>query len=290
LNSSFRIFVRALLPTGQEHLPLPLRKLTMSKQRVVLLSLLLVLLSRALSSQAVPSRLHAGPVFDFHAPPGDPYAETIRQDAFASIAEIESFFGAPFPDPIHFHLVPARPEFDQALARFDLGPTQCWMVGMGTADLIVLLSPQAWPKQACEHDPADRQATRRLIAHELIHVYHGQFNAARDFAGMDDLDWLVEGLAVFGSGQLTKDRIEQTRTAAAAGQLPVSLSKVWTGPSRYAFAGSLIRYIDRTWGRPALVRLLKVHTSAQALALLGVSEEKLLAGWRAALALDASPQ
>jgi hypothetical protein len=48
-------------------------------------------------------------------------------------------------------------------------------------------------------------------------VYHGQFNPTRDFTGVDDLDWFIEGLAVFASGQLTKERLEQMAAAAAAG-------------------------------------------------------------------------
>src|SRR5262249_23380996 len=177
-------------------------------------------------------------------------------------------------------MVADRAGFDAAVAKFGLSPTQCWMVGMGTADLIVVLSPQAWTKQACEHDSTNLEATRQLVRHELIHVYHGQFNPTRDFTGVDDLDWFIEGLAVFGSGQLMKDRLEQMQTAVSAGQIPNALSKVWAGPNRYAFTGSLVRYVDQTWGRATTVRLLRVRSSAEALSLLGTTEESLLSGWR----------
>jgi hypothetical protein len=223
------------------------------------------------------------PVLDFHAPAGDPYANAIRDDASASVKQIQLFFGAPFPDPIHFEMVADRASFDAAVAKFGLSPTQCWMVGLGTADLMVVLSPQAWAKQACEHDPNDPESTRLLVTHELIHVYHGQFNPTRDFTGIDDLDWFIEGLAVFGSRQLTKDRLDQMQAAVAAGQVPTSLSKIWTGPNRYAFAGSLVRYVDQTWGRATTVRLLKVRSSAEALTLLGTTEKSMLAGWQASL-------
>jgi len=252
------------------------------KQLALAVALSIILCS-ALSSQTALGTAAKAPLLDFHAPAGDPYAKAVRDDAHASAEQIQSFFGAPFPDPIHFQVVADRANFDAAVAKFGLSPTQCWMVGMGTADLMVLLSPQAWAKQACDHDPNDREATRLLVAHELIHVYHGQFNPTRDFTGMDDLDWFIEGLAVFTSGQLTKKRLDQVQAAASAGQLPTSLAKIWTGPNRYAFAGSLVRYVDQTWGRAATVRLLKVRNSAEALALLGTSEKSLLAGWRASL-------
>jgi hypothetical protein len=200
--------------------------------------------------------------------------------AIASAQEIQRFFGASFPDPIHFQVAPNRPAFDKAVAKFGVGATECWMVGLGTADLMVLLSRSAWTKQACDHDPNDLPTVRQLIAHELIHVYHGQFNSTRDFTGIEDLDWFIEGLAVFGSGQLTEDRVGAMQKAVVADQFPTSLSKVWTGPNRYGFAGSLARHVDLTWGRATTVRLLKVRSTAEALALLGTTETDLLQAWR----------
>ena len=244
----------------------------------------LLLLCSKSECRSAPEQLPTAATLDFHAVAGDPYATEVRDMATASAKQIQLFFGAPFPDPIHFQMVADRAAFDAALPpKLGMGATQCWMVGLGTADLMVLLSPDAWAKQACEHDPNDSQAIRQLIAHELIHVYHGQFNATRDFSGIEDLDWFIEGLAVFGSGQLTKDRLDRMQEAVSAGQLPTSLSSIWTGPNRYAFAGSLVRYVDQTWGRAATVRLLKVRSSAEALALLGTTEKSLLAGWHASL-------
>jgi hypothetical protein len=206
-------------------------------------------------------------------------ASGVREMAAASARQVQTFFGAPFPDPIHFTIAASRPEFDALVAKFGVSPTECWMVGLGTGDLMVLLSPSVWPKQACEHDPSDAEATRRLIAHELVHVYHGQFNASRNFAGIDDLDWFVEGVAVLASGQLTKDRLDQMQRD----KLPDALQNIWTGPSRYANAGTLVRYVDRKWGRSATVRLLKARNTAEALKMLGVDEPSLVKGWRESL-------
>jgi hypothetical protein len=227
---------------------------------------------------------HEKPELDFHAHATDPYASAIREDANESLKAIQLFFGAQFPDQVHFHLVSERADFDVAVKRFGLSPSQCWMVGVGTADLMVLLSPSAWAKQACEHDPNDSGATRQLVAHELIHVYHGQFNPTRDFSGVDDLDWFVEGLAVFGSGQLTKERLDRMQAAVDSNQIPSTLSTIWTGPNRYAFAGSLVRYVDQTWGRATIVRLLQVRSSKEALEVLRTDEKSLLGGWQASLA------
>src|SRR6516165_2607432 len=78
------------------------------------------------------------------------------------------------------------------------------MVASGVADRMVILSPRVWKTQAAEHDPADAEHLRDLIAHELVHVYHGQHNPRPDFDGMDDSGWFVEGLAVYVSGQLER--------------------------------------------------------------------------------------
>lgn len=252
-------------------------------RQVSLAIALSILLCSTLPCQTALGSATNAPIVDFQAPTGDPYANAIRDDVSASVKQIQSFFGASFPDPIHLQLVAERGNFDAAVAKFGLSPTQCWMVGVGTADLMVVLSPQAWTKQACEHDPKDLKATRQLVKHELVHVYHGQFNPTRDFTGVDDLDWFIEGLAVFGSGQLAADRLAQVQAAVSAGQIPSALSKVWSGPNRYAFAGSLVLYVDQTWGRATTVRLLQVRNSAEALTLLGTSEESLLSGWRKSL-------
>ena len=231
----------------------------------------------------------AKPDLDFHAPASDPYASAIREDVNTSVRQIQSFFGAPFPDPIHFQLVDDRADFDAAVKKFGLSPTQCWMVGVGAAGLMVVLSPEGWKKQACEHHPRDVEATRQLVKHEMIHVYHGQFNPTRDFTGIDDLDWFLEGLAGYGSGQLTQDRLEHMQAVVAVGQIPDALSKMWAGSNRYGFAGSLVRYVDQTWGRPVLVRLLQVGSSTEGLAILGTDEKALLVGWRASLTNQENP-
>jgi len=49
--------------------------------------------------------------------------------------------------------------------------------------------------------------------------------------GVDDLDWFIEGLAVFASGRLTKDRLDQMQTAVAAGQTQMRYRR-WPGPNR----------------------------------------------------------
>ncbi len=161
---------------------------------------------------------------------------------------------------------------------------QCWMVASGVARELDLLSPRAWRRDACEHDPSDAGHLGRLIAHELVHVYHGQHNPHPDFDGMDDLGWFAEGIAAVVSGQLDAEHQGRAARAVAEGRVPASLATAWSGPYRYAVAGSMADWVDRTWGRAVTVRLLTLTTQAQVLEALGTTEAVLLARWRAAVA------
>lgn len=226
----------------------------------------------------------AGSEVRFHAAPDDVAASEVQAMAGSAVADVERFFGHRFPRPVEFDLVPGRAAFDAAIpARLGMTPTQCWMVGMGIAERMLVLSPSAWKKDACEHDPGDKVELRRLITHELIHVYHGQNNASGDFTGEDDLAWFIEGIAVLGSGQLTDKRLADVRAAAVAGNLPSKLDDIWTGKLRYGAAGSLAGYVDGKWGRKTIYRLLRARSTKEALAMLGVSEADLIAGWKRSL-------
>lgn len=225
----------------------------------------------------------AAAILHFQAQPDDPSARQVKALAQSSVTQIEHFFSGSFLRPLDFVVAPNRAAFDAAFPpALGMGKSQCWMVGMGIADRMVLLSPSDWRAEACEHDPADAQALQRLIAHELTHVYHGQHNPHGDFAGEDDLGWFIEGLAVLVSGQLTDKRVVEVRAAIAAGTAPTKLESVWSGKLRYGFAGSLAAYVDKRWGRAATRRLLAATSNAEALTMLGTSEAALLADWKKA--------
>ena len=121
---------------------------------------------------------------------------------------------------------------------------------------------------------------RKIAIHELMHVSHGQHHPVGDFTGSESIGWFIEGLAVLASGQLTEDRLARAQDAIAAGH-PAALQSAWSGPDRYAVAGSLVAYIDATYGRQMLWDLLSVTNEAALLAALGLSESELLSPWRA---------
>lgn len=210
------------------------------------------------------------------------FAESESQDAARAL---EAYFGHAFLRPVTVSVLADRAAFDAAApAEWGIAPSQCWMVGIGAADRLLFLSPAAWAEEACDHKPEDADEARSILRHEMAHVYHGQHNPTGDFTGMDEAGWFVEGLAVLTSGQLDERRMAQARTAVADGKGPNALTEAWSGPARYGVGGSLVRFIEATWGRATLFDLMAETSNAGILSRLGLSEQEFLARWQAWLA------
>jgi hypothetical protein len=70
------------------------------------------------------------------------------------------------------------------------------------------------------------------------------------------------------------------RARLNAGFAPRTLVEVWNDGANYAFSGSIVRYIDRRYGRTALRDVLTARSSTAILTRLGVGEAELLSAWR----------
>ncbi len=193
---------------------------------------------------------------------------------------VVTFWGEPFPEQVQVTLAADRASFDAAFPPEWGIESQCWMVGAGVADLFLYLSPSVWAEEACDHDPDDAQHVLDIAVHELAHVYHGQVNPTRDFTGAEEIGWFVEGLAVLVAEQLERDRYSDPAVAVREDAAPARLQDAWSGPYRYAIAGSIVSYIDQTYGRRVLYGLMRVTTETELLETLGVSEQQLLDAWR----------
>lgn len=212
----------------------------------------------------------------------DPGRAEVEADVAAGQTRVEAFFGERFSQPVRVVVSANRAAFDAALpAAWQLAPTQCWMVGVGTADFLEILSPAAWTSDACEHNGADPQEVQDIITHELTHAFHGQRNSTRDFTGLDDIGWFVEGLAVLVAGQMDHGRELSAADAIAAGAAPAALANAWSGRYRYGVSGSMVAYIDAIYGRRTIVALLGATTQQQILRRLHLSEAQFLERWRA---------
>ncbi len=216
-----------------------------------------------------------------HAFPMEGGDADLARDVANGRHRIETFFGERFEGPVNVIVASNRAAFDHALpAAWGIAPSQCWMVGVGVADSLYLLSPSVWAHEACDHS-GDAVEVEGIITHELTHAFHGQHNPTRDFTGMDDVGWFVEGLAVLVSGQLDAGHAGDARAAFAANAAPASLAHAWSGRYRYGVCGSMVRFIDVTYGRHELIALLSATNNQQILQSLRLSETELLSRWRA---------
>lgn len=197
--------------------------------------------------------------------------------------QVKTFFGKPYLYNFSIIIHPNRSSLDSTWSANWHEPnfkSECWMVASGVSDRLDMLSPQKWDTESCEHSYQDLPAMQQLITHELVHVYHGQLNKSPDFSKTDNLDWLVEGLATYASGQLQASKKQAVKEQITNNLAPDKLSKFWTGTNKYALSGSMAWFIDIKYGRKALWSILPYSTAAEVLGKLGTTEEILLNDWR----------
>ena len=90
----------------------------------------------------------------FKAAPGDPAAADTQAFIPVAKARVEHFFGKPFAEPVRVTLVPDRAAFNAAFPKaWGMDKTECWMVGVGVADFLALLSPAHRPVQTTKDLP-----------------------------------------------------------------------------------------------------------------------------------------
>lgn len=219
--------------------------------------------------------------FTMHCMPED--SALLFSRLTAGVQAIERFFGQPFPHKFDVYVFPHRADLDKQWQQ-DWGDSTfqsaCWMVASGIAHRLDVLSPGAWAAEACEHNATDTLALGRLICHELVHVYHGQHNPKPDFAGMDEMGWWVEGIAVYASGQLDSARLAGVRQLLEKNATPQALPQFWSGKHKYGLSGSMAAWIDKTRGRAAIFKLLTCTDTAQALKQLEIDEKSALEHWQ----------
>lgn len=212
-----------------------------------------------------------------------PSIKAYRSLLSKGIGDVQAFFDTDFQKKFDVYVHPGRTSLDSTWAKDWNSPgfkSECWMVASGVATRMDLLSPATWDKQACEHKYADTKHTQQLITHELFHVFHGQHNASADFSNTENIDWFVEGLATYASGQCDSAKLAEVRKAIAGKSVPSTLDKFWTGKLKYALSGSVVMYIDKKYGRAMLKDLLPYNRKQQIMDALGTSEMGLMIDWR----------
>jgi len=198
------------------------------------------------------------------------------------IDSVEKFFNSPFKKKFAVIIHPGRRSLDSTwqtdwkMAEFK---SECWMVASGIAGKLDMISPVLWEKEACEHSYSDTINTQQLIRHELVHVYHGQSNKSPDFSNVEGIDWFVEGLATFASGQCDLKRIGMVKEAVNAGKVPKTLDNFWIGKLKYGLSGSMVMFIENKYGMTKLKELLPLTKKSEMLSSIQITEPDLLKEW-----------
>lgn len=215
----------------------------------------------------------------------------------AGIAADRAFFGGDYKSAVDVYIHPDRASFDRALERQLKQPgfkSDCWLVAIGESKATNILSPARWDDQPCPGryaSFADKPKTQKLFTHELMHVFHGQHVADSGAAddGLDVLDrdtgdsWFQEGLAYYAAGQLDAAGERKVQAAVAAGRIPDTLDGISTLDDvnlRYDVWGSIVGFLDRSYGRGKLRELLAFSNRKAIFSSLGCSEEGLLRDWK----------
>lgn len=203
--------------------------------------------------------------------------------ADAGIKATRSFFNSRFTKEFDIIIHPDRHSLDSTWQNDWNMPgfkSECWMVASGVAGKLDMISPRQWDKQACEHSYKETQNTQKLVTHELIHVYHAQLNPSPDFSKTEGIDWFVEGLATYASGQCDAARLDEVKKMIADNKIPAGLDQFWTGKARYGLSGSVVLYIDKKYGRAKLKELLSYAKKTEILSAIGATETQLLDQWK----------
>lgn len=199
------------------------------------------------------------------------------------IDSVKSFFHSCFKSPFGVFIHPNRQSLDSTWQKDWNMPTfksECWMVASGVATRLDMISPKKWVKESCEHNYSESTKTQHLITHELVHIYHGQLNISSDFSNVEGLDWFVEGLATYASGQCDEYRVADLQKAIIENRIPESLDNFWTGKLRYALSGSVVKYLDQKYGRKKIIQLLPFNKKSEILSTLKITEKELIQDWK----------
>lgn len=213
----------------------------------------------------------------------DSSSTSINKYVEQGIESITTFFSKEFKNDINVYLFLDRNKLDEHWQKDWNMPdfkSQCWMVGSGLESRLDLLSPIAWDEQSCEHDPTNLEEIKQLVYHELTHILHSDYNKSPKFDNINNIDWLVEGLGTYVSGQLNFKRIDRLKKHILELNETLQLSEFWKGEHRYALSGSIVAFIDKTYGRELLSNLLQYNNIDNVLEELNLTEEQLIANWK----------
>ena len=194
----------------------------------------------------------------------------------------EQFFGTTYPAAFVVKIMHDRDALNAhwrvQLRRPGL-ETRCWEVAGGWATEFDILSPAVWNSQTCGHDGTNANHVANVVAHELVHVLHGQRNPSF-FAIAASTPWILEGLAAYASGQWAAEYAGAARSTLSSGFAPATFAELWASAANYPLAGSVFAYVHHRFGLDSVRRLLTAGSEEALLASLSIDAATLLRDWR----------
>lgn len=158
-----------------------------------------------------------------------------------AIKDLNSFYQIKWNENMpRVFLIKSREEFDILYGY----KTEPWVVGttMGTQNKVYLLHPDVYEKES-NHKYSDKEY-ETLLRHEISHLY------TRIYFGDFKPRWLLEGIAIYSSGQLElKRKIKEFKYFLDF------FDKRGTGV--YDESGWAVLILDKEFGREKLITLLK---------------------------------
>lgn len=206
--------------------------------------------------------------------------------AVSAVRSVLRYFGLKLEFPlINLFIVPSRKEYDRFVAHLTRVPTDKWRLGQPQGHDFYLISPNSYPADVSANyldseGACDRGMYKSFIKHEIVHMVEELISPM----GAMELrpQWWGDGLAVYITGQY-RDRITSKcmKRDLAAGKIP-GIDGLKGGPA-YIWGWSLVRYIEKRFGRKKILEILQTTCEQDIPGLLKLGKKALERDWQKSL-------
>ena len=228
--------------------------------------------------------VRSGSIAVRYAAADQPYAEQTLAVLSEAYAFLKGYFhtAGSLPTSVRAILVPTRSAYDRlvvGLLGVDIEvPSNPGRVAQPQRTDIVFLSPSAYRQHSTYY--YDAAEYRRLVAHELVHVF--EEHLAPDIEASPR--WWSEGLAAYLSGQWNhadQFRFRQpVMDGIRLGSVPCMSDIPPDVDLCYAWGWTIVMFIEHTYGRDAIGRIVRECRDGDVLATLGEDPVAFESRWR----------
>lgn len=186
---------------------------------------------------------------------------------------------------INLFIVPNREEYDRMVSHLTRIPTSKGRLGQPQGHDFYLISPNAWPTDMhpdylTPDGACDKKVYRQFIEHEIVHMIE-EYSSPKGAMEIRP-QWWGDGIAVYATGQY-KDRltVKNIKEDLADSRLPdIAAMK---GRDAYVWGWSLVRYIDKLFGRETLKKIMVESCTGDILGFLKLRKKEFELEWRHAM-------